>query len=88
MGREGERKREREIWMCERYSNWKPPPRDLARNPGMCPGWESNWQPFGLRAGTQSIEPHQPGQNFKYSDCLCLFLICSTSKGIRNCHLI
>ena len=22
---------------------------DLARNPGMCPDWESNWQPFGLQ---------------------------------------
>ena len=30
---------------------WLPPERsptgDLARNPGMCPDWESNWQPFG-----------------------------------------
>ena len=25
------------------------------------PDWESNWQPLGLQAGTQSIEPHQPG---------------------------
>ena len=23
--------------------------------------WESNQQPFGLQAGTQSTEPHQPG---------------------------
>ena len=41
--------------------------RDLARHPGMCPDWESNWQPFGsqalnpLSAGTQSTDPHQPG---------------------------
>ena len=34
---------------------------DLACNPGMCPDWESNQQPFGLQAGTQSTEPHQPG---------------------------
>ena len=33
---------------------------DLAHNPGMCPDWESNWQPFGLQARTQSTEPHQP----------------------------
>ena len=25
------------------------PTRDLACNPGMCPDWESNWQPFGLQ---------------------------------------
>ena len=34
---------------------------DLACNPGMCPDWESNQQPFGLQAGTQSTELHQPG---------------------------
>ena len=22
---------------------------DLAHNPGVCPDWESNWQPFGLQ---------------------------------------
>ena len=37
-----------------------PPTGDLAHNPGMCPGWESNWRPFGSQAGTQSTEPHQP----------------------------
>ena len=39
-----------------------PPAGDLAHNPGMCPDWEWNQQPFGLQAGTQSTEPHQPGQ--------------------------
>ena len=34
---------------------------DLARNPGMCPDWESNHQPFDSQAGTQSTKPHQPG---------------------------
>ena len=34
---------------------------DLARNPGMCPDWESNWRLFGLQAGTQSTEPYQVG---------------------------
>ena len=29
----------------------------------MCSNWESPWQPFGSQAGTQSTEPHQPGQN-------------------------
>ena len=37
-----------------------PPPGNLARNPGMCPDWESNWRPFGSQAGTQSTELHQP----------------------------
>ena len=37
------------------------PPGDLACNPGMCPDWELNQQPFGLQASTQSTEPHQPG---------------------------
>ena len=32
-----------------------------ATHPGMCPDWESNMQPFGSQADTQSIEPHQPG---------------------------
>ena len=35
---------------------------DLAYNPGKCPDWESNQQPFGSQAGTQSTEPHQPGE--------------------------
>ena len=34
---------------------------DLACNPGMCPDWESIPQCFGLQAGAQSTEPHQPG---------------------------
>ena len=34
---------------------------DPVCNPGMCPDWESNWRPFGLQAGTQSTETHQPG---------------------------
>ena len=38
-----------------------PPTGHLARNPGMCPDWESNQQPFGSQASTQSTEPHQPG---------------------------
>ena len=41
-----------------------PPTGDLAGSPGMCPDWESNLQPFGLQAGTQSTEPHQPTVQF------------------------
>ena len=35
----------------------------LAQNPGMCPDWESNQQPFGLQARAQSAELHQPGKH-------------------------
>ena len=43
------------------FASHVPPTGDLARNTGMCPDWESNQQPFGLQAGTQSTELHQPG---------------------------
>ena len=49
---------------------WLPLAQDLACNWGMCPDWESNWWPFGLQAGTQSTEPHQPGQELVFkNDC-------------------
>ena len=35
--------------------------RPSPRNPDMCHDWESNRQPFGSQASTQSTEPHQPG---------------------------
>ena len=55
-GREGEKHR------CVRDQlSLMPPSGDLARNPGMCPDWESNQRPVSVQAGTQSIEPHQPG---------------------------
>ena len=54
--------------MCEKYIDQlplaRPQPGDLARNPGMCPDWESNRQPFGLQTGTQSTKPHQPGSGW------------------------
>ena len=42
---------------------WGP---DVAHNPGMCPDWESNRQPLGSQASTQSTEPHQPGEGLKF----------------------
>ena len=57
-GREGEREGEKH--QCVVASH-KPPTRDLARNPGMCPDWESNRGPFGSQARAQSTELHQPG---------------------------
>ena len=44
------------------------PTGDLACNPGMCPDWESNQRSFGLQAGTQSTEPHQPGLKSFFKD--------------------
>ena len=38
-----------------------PPSGDLACNPGVCPDQESNQQPPGSQAHTQSTEPQQPG---------------------------
>ena len=49
-GREGEREGEKH-WPA----TW-----------GMLPDQESNLQPLGLQAGTQSTEPHQPGQNTNF----------------------
>ena len=58
--RKGGRKKEGEKHQCV-VASCAPLTGDLARNPGMCPDWESNQQPFGSQAGTQSTEPHQPG---------------------------
>ena len=63
-GKEGEREGEKHH--CAATSS-VPPTGDLARNPGMCPGWESNQRPFGLQAGTQSTEPQQPGRQPTFS---------------------
>ena len=59
-GREKERERNNQCVVASHA----PSTGDLARNPGMCPDWESNHRPFGLQAGTESTEPHQPGQFF------------------------
>ena len=58
--REKGREREREKHQCVVASR-SPPTRGLAYNPGMCLDWESNPWSFGLQAGAQSTEPHQPG---------------------------
>ena len=39
------------------YPGWG----ELAGNPGMCPDWELDRQPFGLQAHTQPTELHHPG---------------------------
>ena len=67
-GREEERERNINVWLplCA------PPSGDLAGNLGMCPDWESNQQPCGSQAGTQSAEPHQLGLIFKELRILCM----------------
>ena len=59
-----EREREGEKQQCVLASH-APPTGDLARNPGMCPDWESDRRPFDLQASAQSTEPHQPGPGSK-----------------------
>ena len=48
------------------------PYRDLACNPGMCPDWEWNQQPFGSQAGIQSTEPHQPEHSLTFNSVFIL----------------
>ena len=50
------------------------PNGDLARNPGMCPDWESNQQPLASQASTQCIEPHQPGLKSKFFNVTCAII--------------
>ena len=46
---EGEGEREEEKQQCV-VASCAPPIGDPACSPGMCPDWESNWQPFGSQA--------------------------------------
>ena len=58
MGRVGERQGQKHQCVVASHV---PSTGDLACNPGTCPDWELNQQPFGSQSGTQSTEPHQPG---------------------------
>ena len=60
-----------------------PPTGVLACNPGMCPDWELNLRPFGSQAGTQSTEPHQPGQTFLFLMTLAIL----RSTGQEYCKM-
>ena len=57
-GREGKRKGEKHQCVVAPCTL---PTGDLACNPGMCPAWELNQQPFGSQVHSQSTELHQPG---------------------------
>ena len=58
-----------------------PPTGDLPCNPGRCPDWESNQQPFSSQAGTQYTEPHQPG-------CLSQVLLSQIPSFIPFCDIL
>ena len=72
-GREGEREGEKHQCVVASHV---PPTSDQACNPGMCPAWELNWQPFTSQASTQPTEPHQPG----LVCCFCFVLFCLSKK--------
>ena len=59
-GREGDRGEKK--YQCVVASH-SPPTGDLARNPGMCPDWESNWWSFNLQP-TLSPLSHTSQSNF------------------------
>ena len=64
-GREGEREGKKHHRVVASHM---PPTGDLARNPGMCPDWESNQQPFGSQACAQSTELHHPGPDLVFKN--------------------
>ena len=51
-GREGER--EEEKYQCV-VASCTPHAEDLACNPGMCPDWESNQQPYGFQSALKPL---------------------------------
>ena len=62
-GREKERERNIDVQEVHQWvASCMLPTGDLAHNPGMCPDWEPNQQPFGSQGDTQSAQPHQSGQ--------------------------
>ena len=61
-GREGEREEEKHQWAREASIGCLSHALTKSCNPGMCPDWESNQQPFTLRDDAPTTEPHQLGQ--------------------------
>ena len=57
-GREREREGEKHHCVVAAHT---PPTGNLARNPGMCPDWESNQQSFDSQAGTQPLSHTSQG---------------------------
>ena len=52
-GKRGRKKGDKyQCQRCQLVASLTPPNGNLAHNPGMCPNWESNQQPFGSQAAT------------------------------------
>ena len=87
-GREGERGRETLIGCLSHDPN-----QELGPQPGMCPDWDSNQQPFGWQAGTQSTEPHQPGRGAIFlttrtKSCIAEFQCLHAAPGVTHSELL
>ena len=95
-GGKGGRKRGRETLMGEEHqlvASHMHPTGDWTLNPGMCPDWESNWQPFTWWDITQPTEPHQSGHSCfsntagtfgSQGFCICCFF-CLESSNLYIC---
>ena len=75
--REGEREGEKHQCVV---ASCTPLPGDLAHNPSMCPDWELNRWPCGLKANTQSTEPHQPRPIFMFLKTLNKIIMVFASR--------
>ena len=58
-GRKGEREGEKQQCIVASHMAFT---GDLARNPGMCPDWESNRRPFGLQTGLNPLSHTSHGK--------------------------
>ena len=72
-----ERERNINVWLCLAC-----PPLGTRPTAQAFLDWESNWQPFASQSGTQSTEPHQPGQIralsravFYYFELIIIYLL-------------
>ena len=68
-GREKESESDIDVWErdIDLLPLTRPQTGDLAGSPDKCPGRQLNLRPFSLQAGTQSTEPHRPGQVLAFS---------------------
>ena len=79
-GREGEREGEKHQCVVASHMS---PTGDLARNPGMCPDWESNRRPLvhGLALNPLSHTPVQ-GSFRVFCFCFCFINAFGTKEGL------
>ena len=77
-GRGGEREREKHIDV--RKKHWLVASHMHAIEPGMCPDWESNPQPFGVQDDAPTNWATWPGL-FIFKILSCFLLNCKPLKG-------